>query len=153
MKTLCKKEMFQYFFDPLERINIFGGKAEHDPSNYSFYSDLLEFYEENSKKVKKRISIREESEIWNFCIDYKGILKYENLCMFAVILASTLGIQLPDHIHTRLILGPSNKWSKEYVEYVSNLKPLLFGIFNPNRKNLMHSHLSSNGNLRKKVLK
>jgi len=146
MYELCKKMSKKEMFHSSERINIFYFEKKDKPSNYSFFSDLLEFYRKNNKKVKRKISIKSESEIKNFCTDYAGNLNYENICGFAVILSKTLGVQLPDYIHARIILGFSNKWSKEYIEYISNLRPLLFGLFNLNKKNFT-SYLSSNGQL------
>lgn len=139
MRVISKKEMLQYFAKPSYSC----GESE-------FYSDLTKFYRQNSKRFQKVLSIRSEFEIMNFCTDYRGHFNYENLCKLALIFSNIVGTQLPDHIHNRIVLGPSNKWAQEYVEYVSSLKPLLFGLFNLNRKKISNTYLSSNGNLQHK---
>lgn len=131
--------MFQYFFETSRE------------SDSAFYDELIDFYRQNSNRLQK--TIRDERQIMIFCTNYRGILDYENLCRFALILSNAVGARLPDSIHNRMVLGPSNKWVQEYIEYTSNLKPLLFGLFNLNRKKISDHYLSSNGTFRQKGYK
>lgn len=127
-----------------------------DPSDISFYFELLEFYRSNKRKINKRIHIAKEYDILDFCGDEKNIywntsskpfkrIKYDNLCKLALVFSNILGRPMPDHIHNRLVLGKNNQWIREYISYVKKIKPYWFFNTNPNFFKL--SKLSSDGHL------
>lgn len=136
-----------------------------------FYFDILEIYNKNKKKLSK-LRIKSERDVLDFCISHassgtgihnsvpghpflpsKAHLKYENLCKIVYVFLNVLGKPMPDHIHTRMILGSKNEYVEKYVQYHQNLKPFLFGIFNRNKNNFKLHYLSTCGHIGKLMLK
>lgn len=127
-----------------------------DASDVAFFFELLEFYRSNKRKIKKKIYIPDEYAIQSFCADYQDKIKYENVCKLAFIFSKVLKSQLPSHIHARMVLGNKNEHVEEYANYVMDLKPLIFGLFNLNPslyQNGPRYSLWSGGEIRKMMLK
>lgn len=131
---------------PKERLV---GRAE----DIEFFGEIMNFYEQNKRKIKKSIYISRDKDVIDFCIDHSGTIKYDYICKLAFVFADVLGSKLPDHILTRMILGPSNEWVAEYMEHAKNLKPPKWGLFNQNRATFKNRSLSSGGWLAKRTLK
>jgi hypothetical protein len=127
-------------------------------SEMSFWFDLLEVYRKNKRVIDRRLYLKDysktpcESRLFDFCVDFSNNLRHENLCHLALVFSNILGRTMPDHIHSRMILGEPNQWVKDYCEYVGNLGPRLFGV-NLNRNNFRLTTLGRNGSIRKMMLK
>lgn len=134
-------------------------KINGNSSDIAFYFDLVEFYNQNRMKLNRKLRIKDESNILDFCSDYYVVgpdsaqLKYENICKLVYVFANVLGRPMPDYINNRLILGQNNEWIKKYIEYIGNLKPYYFGIINTNKNNFKLNYLSTNGHLGRFALK
>lgn len=137
-------------------------KINADASDVAFYFDLVDFYNQNKRKLKKKLLIKNESDILDFCSKFYSLsggssgqahLNYEYMCKLVYVFANVLGRPMPDYIHNRLILGQNNEWIKKYIEYVGNWKPYYFGIINTNKNNFKFNYLSSSGHLARFALK
>ena len=106
------------------------------PDNVAFLDDLMGVYQRNKRKINRALHLRKAwPGIYDFCSDTNGQISYDNVCHLALVFSNVLGAKMPDHIHVRMILGESNLWVREYVEYVESLRPRKFGVFNVNPNN------------------
>lgn len=128
-------------------------KPNGNPSELAFFYDLLELYRINSNKIKKKILISDEQKIVDFCSDYDGKLNYKNICKLVIVFSNVLKKRMPDHIHSRILLGPHNECVEEYANYSMSLKNPIFGIINLNANNYKFRSLGSNGHIARMQLK
>jgi hypothetical protein len=130
-------------------------ELQGDPSDVAFFFEVMDLYKKNRRKIRKSIYIVDEHQVVLFCSDYQSRLKYENICKLVFIFSNILKSRLPDHIHARMMLGPSNKSVEDYVNYSLTLKPPIFGFININHNSFTSRRFSlwSNGEIRKMMLK
>lgn len=130
-----------------------------NPSDIAFYFDLVEFYHKNKKLLDRKLKTRKESDLLDFCCMGHSLfnnttyshLVTENIYKLAYVFSSTIGKQLPQHIHNRIVLGHNNFWAKKYVDYVKDLKP--YWLFNNNKNEFNKHRLSTSGSLTKLMMK
>lgn len=120
-----------------------------------FWLELMCFYKSNKAKINKELCLRSNTNevMLDFCINPNGELSRSNLCKLALIFSNVLGRRLPDNLHARMILGDSNEAVKEYVYYISKLKPNVMGLFNFNRNNFRSQTLGFCGSTKKLSLR
>jgi hypothetical protein len=46
---------------------------------------------------------------------------YEMLCFVALRLSKSFGVRLPDELHNRMVLGPQNEKTVQYVRFIGKL--------------------------------
>jgi hypothetical protein len=112
-----------------------------------FLREILEFYRSHKRVLDRGLSIRlGEMAVRGFCSDVHGVPSYYNFCKLALVFANVLGTRMPDHIHARIALGPSNEGCREYILYAMSLKPNLLG-FNLNRNGFRGRSLGFDGHV------
>lgn len=132
---------------------------EGNSGDIAFYFDLVEFYNQNKRKLDKKLRIKNEYHLLDFCSDLikanssTARVNYAYICKLVYVFANVLGRPMPDYIHNRIILGQNNEWVKKYVEYINNIKPYYFGLINTNKNEFKLNYLSSRGHLGKLMLK
>jgi hypothetical protein len=130
-------------------------KINGETSDIAFYYDLVEFYEQNKKKLNKKLNIKNQSHLLDFCCDLIAKndertvvnINYNYICKLVYIFINVLGSPMPEHIHNRLILSENNEWVKKYIQYIKNMKPHYCGFINTNKNNFKSNYLSTRGNL------
>lgn len=88
-----------------------------------FYLDLMVFMS-GSGKISKSVwwdmyRVREGLDGGDFDEVYGSA--YELLCFVALRLAKSFGVRLPDGLHNRMVLGPQNDRTGQYVAYCGKL--------------------------------
>lgn len=81
-----------------------------------FFEELKNFYEKSHQEfVWTWDQIEKKDRVWN----NKKNLTQEFIYYIAYNLSkNVIHGPLPNHLHTRMIFGPNNDWSKKYVEYL-----------------------------------
>jgi hypothetical protein len=80
----------------------------------SFFEELKNFYEQSHQEFIWTWDQINEQNIWkkkNVVQDFVYYIAY-NLSK------NVIHGPLPSHLHTRMIFGPNNDWSKKYIEYL-----------------------------------
>lgn len=99
----------------------------------NFFGEAREFY--GSRPVLAgRLRVRDRGELLDFCLGSDGELDYLSVCMMCELFSGVLGERLPDNLHNRMVLGPSNDAVVRYLDGLRGLRPKFLGInFNRNR--------------------
>lgn len=108
-----------------------------------FYSEVFDFYLSRRRVLRRRLLIRWDYEVENFCRDSRGAFSQDNMRKLCMLFSGVLGERLPDSIHNRLVLT-GGKWVSEYLEGVRGLKPPFWG-FNLNRNRFPNCGLGMDG--------
>jgi hypothetical protein len=119
-------------------------------SETAFFMDMLELYRSKKRLIDRKLSLHwtngGEARIRYFCADIRGSISYANTCKLALVFANVTGSRMPDHIHSRIVLGEANEWASEYVRYASAIKPSILGI-NRNTNNFNRHTIHADGQI------
>lgn len=99
----------------------------------NFFDEARDFYR-SRPVLARRLRVRDIGDLMDFCVGPDGGLEYVSVCIMCELFSGVLGERLPDNLHNRMVLGPSNDAVVRYVGGLVGLRPKFLGFnFNRNR--------------------
>ena len=96
--------------------------------NEAFFGEVWDFYISRRWRLGGRLNILHDNMVRFFCLDTDGVLDYVYICRLCMLFSGVLGERLPDAIHNRMVLGPSNRWVGEYLGNVRGYVRVFWGF-------------------------